>query len=375
MSAGCTPISGRPPPASPRISSRYPKNVGLTRTGRSSWMAWESARPRAAAPARLQPQPRGARSKTPAPCRCGVVALRARDHPAGSFPVQPQGRARDAHALLVQPGDSRHLTRVPREVGSFTEQGRRGRTFGSAPGQKVVDPSPPIDSGAADLAHVTHHFAAARSREHSDLSRGRRGVRAAGSHVLDWQGQHGAPAPGARKAFHPARLPVPGPAHRHHLEVPRHDRFSRSHRRGVGPDPIVHTNQQGWPRASILRPRLGLLHRCDEDARAEAGPGPGRFTAAIGERDATKKSRGPKSAYFPCAPLAIAGIPSHSGQSCGRCPTPACDRRTLRVFPLSNWTEADVWQYIERERLEIVPLYFAKRAQGRAARRCADHGR
>jgi sulfate adenylyltransferase subunit 2 len=32
---------------------------------------------------------------------------------------------------------------------------------------------------------------------------------------------------------------------------------------------------------------------------------------------------------------------------------------TLRVFPLSNWTELDVWQYIERERIEVVPLYFA----------------
>ncbi|MEO6065784.1 MAG: sulfate adenylyltransferase subunit CysD, partial [Lysobacterales bacterium] len=32
---------------------------------------------------------------------------------------------------------------------------------------------------------------------------------------------------------------------------------------------------------------------------------------------------------------------------------------SMRVFPLSNWTELDVWQYIERERLEIVPLYFA----------------
>jgi sulfate adenylyltransferase subunit 2 len=32
---------------------------------------------------------------------------------------------------------------------------------------------------------------------------------------------------------------------------------------------------------------------------------------------------------------------------------------TLRVFPLSNWTELDVWQYIARERIEIVPLYFA----------------
>jgi sulfate adenylyltransferase subunit 2 len=33
---------------------------------------------------------------------------------------------------------------------------------------------------------------------------------------------------------------------------------------------------------------------------------------------------------------------------------------TMRVFPLSNWTELDVWQYIRLERIPVVPLYFAK---------------
>ncbi len=32
---------------------------------------------------------------------------------------------------------------------------------------------------------------------------------------------------------------------------------------------------------------------------------------------------------------------------------------TVRVFPLSNWTERDVWRYIAREKLDVVPLYFA----------------
>ncbi|MBN8601752.1 MAG: sulfate adenylyltransferase subunit CysD [Planctomycetes bacterium] len=33
---------------------------------------------------------------------------------------------------------------------------------------------------------------------------------------------------------------------------------------------------------------------------------------------------------------------------------------SIRVFPLSNWTELDVWQYIHLEKIPIVPLYFAK---------------
>jgi len=34
---------------------------------------------------------------------------------------------------------------------------------------------------------------------------------------------------------------------------------------------------------------------------------------------------------------------------------------SMRVFPLSNWTELDVWQYIKERQIEVVPLYFAKK--------------
>ena len=36
---------------------------------------------------------------------------------------------------------------------------------------------------------------------------------------------------------------------------------------------------------------------------------------------------------------------------------------SMRVFPISNWTEKDIWQYIKRENIEIVPLYFSKKRQ------------
>ena len=35
--------------------------------------------------------------------------------------------------------------------------------------------------------------------------------------------------------------------------------------------------------------------------------------------------------------------------------------QTLRVFPLSNWTELDIWNYIKQEKIEVVDLYFAKK--------------
>lgn len=42
--------------------------------------------------------------------------------------------------------------------------------------------------------------------------------------------------------------------------------------------------------------------------------------------------------------------------------------QTLRVFPLSNWTELDIWNYIKQEKIEIVNLYFSKK------RKCIKKG-
>ena len=48
---------------------------------------------------------------------------------------------------------------------------------------------------------------------------------------------------------------------------------------------------------------------------------------------------------------------------------------SIRVFPISNWTELDIWQYIQLEKIEIVPLYFAAPRPDGGARRAAVHGR
>lgn len=38
-------------------------------------------------------------------------------------------------------------------------------------------------------------------------------------------------------------------------------------------------------------------------------------------------------------------------------------KQTVRAFPLSNWTELDVWEYIQREEIPVVPLYFARKRE------------
>ncbi|MGH8940002.1 MAG: sulfate adenylyltransferase subunit CysD, partial [Actinomycetes bacterium] len=40
--------------------------------------------------------------------------------------------------------------------------------------------------------------------------------------------------------------------------------------------------------------------------------------------------------------------------------TQLAESQTMRVFPMSNWTELDVWRYIQREQIDVVPLYFSK---------------
>lgn len=40
--------------------------------------------------------------------------------------------------------------------------------------------------------------------------------------------------------------------------------------------------------------------------------------------------------------------------------THLAQNETMRIFPLSNWTELDVWEYIQAENISVVPLYFAK---------------
>ena len=88
------------------------------------------------------------------------------------------------------------------------------------------------------------------------------------------------------------------------------------------------------------------------------------------------ESRAPRSACSPSAPRSIAGTPRTSGPSSGvstiRAKAPG---ESLRVFPLSNWTEADIWDYIARENIPVVPLYFAKERPVVRRERHADHGR
>jgi sulfate adenylyltransferase subunit 2 len=86
-----------------------------------------------------------------------------------------------------------------------------------------------------------------------------------------------------------------------------------------------------------------------------------RFTAAFGggRRD-EEKSRA-KERIFSFRNAAHAWDPKNQRPEIWNLyNTRIHEGESMRVFPLSNWTEKDIWQYIRQEKIDIVPLYFAK---------------
>ena len=84
------------------------------------------------------------------------------------------------------------------------------------------------------------------------------------------------------------------------------------------------------------------------------------FTAAFGggRRD-EEKSRA-KERIFSFRNTAQAWDPKNQRPEMWQLYNPKIHKgESMRVFPISNWTEKDIWQYIQREKIDIVPLYFA----------------
>ena len=93
------------------------------------------------------------------------------------------------------------------------------------------------------------------------------------------------------------------------------------------------------------------------EAGARASTASTRRSAA---RGATRRSRAPRSAFSRSATPPIVGTRRASGRSCGISYNAQLKPgESIRVFPLSNWTELDVWHYIHLENIPVVPLYFA----------------
>ena len=77
-------------------------------------------------------------------------------------------------------------------------------------------------------------------------------------------------------------------------------------------------------------------------------------------RGATKKRAARRNASSASGPPITAGIPKKQRPELWNLYNARKAKgESIRVFPISNWTELDIWQYIHLEDIEIVPLYFS----------------
>ena len=166
----------------------------------------------------------------------------------------------------------------------------------------------------------------------------------------------------ARKAFYPSRIPFP----LLHVDTTWKFRAMIAFRdaivRRYGLDLRVHTNPDGL-RDNINPFDHGSARYTDimKTQALRQALNAGGYDAAIGgARRDEEKSRA-KERIFSHRNAQHAWDPKNQRPELWRIfNTRLAPGESMRVFPLSNWTELDIWTYIYAEKIEIVPLYFAR---------------
>jgi sulfate adenylyltransferase subunit 2 len=169
----------------------------------------------------------------------------------------------------------------------------------------------------------------------------------------------------AQKAFYPGRIPFPllhvDTTYKFREMIQFRDRFCAD----IGATLIVHTNKAAIDAGANpfdlgTQKCCGLLKtRALLDALSEGG-----FDAAIGgARRDEEKSRAKERVYSFRDPHGQWDPKNQRPELWNLFNSRLSPGESIRVFPLSNWTELDVWQYIHAENIPIVPLYFAKKRQ------------
>jgi sulfate adenylyltransferase subunit 2 len=166
----------------------------------------------------------------------------------------------------------------------------------------------------------------------------------------------------AIKAFLPAPLPFPLLHVDTTWKFKEMIAFRDETARRLGLDLRVHINQEGLARGVSPFASGSQVHTqvMKTESLRQALDG-GRFDAAFGgARRDEEKSRA-KERVFSHRSAAHAWDPRNQRPELWRLyNTRIREGESMRVFPLSNWTELDVWEYVRAEGIPVVPLYFAK---------------
>ncbi len=166
----------------------------------------------------------------------------------------------------------------------------------------------------------------------------------------------------AQKAFYPGRIPFPLLHVDTSYKFPEMIEFRDEYAKSIGAELIVHQNRQALeaganPFSLGTQKCCGLLKtKSLLDALAEGG-----FNAAFGgARRDEEKSRA-KERIYSFRDAHGQWDPKNQRPELWNIFNSKIDKgESIRIFPLSNWTELDVWLYIHTEIIPIVPLYFAK---------------
>ncbi|WP_459852018.1 sulfate adenylyltransferase subunit CysD [Dongia sp. agr-C8] len=166
----------------------------------------------------------------------------------------------------------------------------------------------------------------------------------------------------AMKAFYPSKPPFP----LLHVDTTWKFREMISFRddtaKRLGLDLLVHVNEEGVKRGINPFDSGSSLHTqvMKTEALKQALDKWGFDAAFGGARRDEEKSRA-KERIFSFRTAAHAWDPKNQRPELWRVYNTRINKgESIRVFPLSNWTELDIWQYILMEQIPIVPLYFAK---------------
>jgi sulfate adenylyltransferase subunit 2 len=166
----------------------------------------------------------------------------------------------------------------------------------------------------------------------------------------------------AQKAFYPGRIPFS----LLHVDTTYKFRemieFRNNYARSIGARLIVHSNTEAL--ADGTQPFAVGTQRCCGLLKTKAlldALEAGRFDAAFGGARRDEERSRAKERIF--------SLRDQNGQWDPKRQRPELwhllnsrlrPGESIRVFPLSNWTELDVWHYIDVEQIPVVPLYFAK---------------
>jgi sulfate adenylyltransferase subunit 2 len=166
----------------------------------------------------------------------------------------------------------------------------------------------------------------------------------------------------AKKAFYPAPIPFP----LLHIDTTWKFKemitFRDQAAKKAGTKLIVHTNQEGV--ASGINPfnaSISEYTRVMKTVALRQALDKYEFDAAIGgSRRDEEKSRA-KERIFSVREAGHKWDPRNQRPELWHTyNTRLAPGQTMRVFPISDWTEVDIWRYIMQEEIEVNPLYFAK---------------